>query len=212
MWTGSKTADERGGEMTALYFMHKKFEGHCFALDEPIESRDIQLLFKDSWYWLHYRFFNCRDRILSESPTAVQTHLYNLAASLYASYEKLEGESWGKDQKIDLIIGEAVDIAEYAKEFAVCVWTYGDSLSEELLKERLSGLPSEAATRRLLTLPHLERLESERLSYGFIAEGLAEKRYRRELGNFNKRKKDGRRNEQRERSKAGSNGQADPIA
>ena len=68
--------------MSRLFFMYREFEGLCFALDEAIEGRDVRLLFEDSWYWLHYRFFNRRDAACSETSSVIRTHLYNLVAML----------------------------------------------------------------------------------------------------------------------------------
>lgn len=50
-------------DLASLCFMHREFKGHCLSLDKAIDSREVQLLFEDSWYWLHYRFFNCRDAV-----------------------------------------------------------------------------------------------------------------------------------------------------
>src|SRR5690348_13409950 len=58
--------------MAKLYFMQRQFEFLCLDLDEPIESQKIQLIFHDSWYWLHYRFFNCRASFLSETSAAMR--------------------------------------------------------------------------------------------------------------------------------------------
>jgi hypothetical protein len=33
--------------------MNRQFDGKCLALDESLESGKVQLLFEDSWYWLH---------------------------------------------------------------------------------------------------------------------------------------------------------------
>lgn len=187
--------------------MHKEFPGHSFALEQSIETREIRLLFEDSWYWLHYCFFNCRDSILSENSPALRTHLYNLAACLYRSYEEFKASPFVDSENLDLMISELVEIAEYSRSFPICIWSYGDSISAEAVLQTIKALPGDDQIGKLLSLPHFSRLERERLHYQYLSEESALKRFRTELGNFNKRKKDERKNQQR----AGQDGAAPPI-
>lgn len=92
--------------MARLYFMNREFEGLCIGLHEAIESRDVRLLFGDSWYWLHYEFFQCRDRICSEQASTVQTHLLNLAAMLYRGFKEVPDKFSTDDDKTLRIIAE----------------------------------------------------------------------------------------------------------
>src|SRR5215207_2317799 len=127
--------------MPALHFMQREFKGLCLGLDEAIDSQKVQLLFEDSWYWLHYRFFNCRDAICSETSSAVRTHLYNLAACLYRSFDLLPEKAGCTEADISAIISEVVDIAEYSRGFPISIWIYGDETSKSFLDERLAALP-----------------------------------------------------------------------
>jgi len=188
--------------MSKLYFMHREFEGQFLALDEAIESREVQLLFEDSWYWLHYRFFNCRDTIASESSSAVRTHLYNLAAMIYRGFDALIDTSCLSDLDLHALIKELIDISEYSREFPISLWIYGDCTSKDFLDERLSPLPSKEQIEWLMKLPHFQRMESERLHYRFISEEQAIKRYRNELGDFNRRAKLKAKDAQRQKQKA----------
>jgi hypothetical protein len=183
--------------MPALHFMQKKFKGLCLGLDEAIESHEVQLLFEDSWYWLHYRFFNCRDAICSETSSAVRTHLYNLAACLYRSFDLIPEKTGRTEADILAIISEVVEIAEYSRGFPISVWIHGDDTSKAFLDETLAGLPSTEQIERLTSLPHFRRQEMERLPYAHNADTVALKRYRNEEAAFNKRQKDERKNQQR---------------
>jgi hypothetical protein len=180
--------------MAKLYFMHREFEGLCLSLDEAIENDEIQLLFSDSWYWLHYRFFR-RDIMCSESSSVVRTHLYNLAAYLYRDLESLPKKIHKTQSDIQKIILELVDIAEYSKEaeysknYPFCVWIFGDTHSKLRLEETLNKLPTAEQADELLWLPHFRKLENERLGYAFNSDEAALKRYRNEEAAFNKRQK-----------------------
>jgi hypothetical protein len=188
--------------MPRLYFMHREFAGRCLALDEAIENHDVQLLFDDSWYWLHYRFFNCRDVIASESSAAVRTHLYNLAAMIYRGFDELIGTCGLSEDDLQSLIKETIEVAEYSREFPISLWIYGDKTSKELLDEWLAPLPPKEQIEQLLKLPHFERMEAERLNYRFISEEQALKRFRNELAEFNKRNKRKVKNAQRQKTKA----------
>jgi len=188
--------------MATLYFMQRQFEGVCLGLDEPIESDEVQLLFEDSWYWLHYRFFSCRDAICSEFSSAVRTHLYNLAACLYRSFEALPEKLQRTDAQICAIISELVEIAEYSNAFPIAVWIYGDDTSKAFLEKTLAGFPPTEQIARLARLPHFMRLEMERLPYAHVADELALERFRNEEAAFNKRKKDRMKNQQRNANEA----------
>jgi len=183
--------------MPALHFMQKQFKGLCLGLDEAIESHEVQLLFADSWYWLHYRFFNCRDAICSETSSAVRTHLYNLAACLFRSFDVLPEKSGRTETDIRAIISEVVEIAEYSRGFPISVWIYGDDTSKAFLDETLAALPPTEQMERLMSLPHFRRLEMERLPYAHNADKVALKRYRNEEAAFNKRQKNERKSQQR---------------
>lgn len=184
--------------MADLYFMNRKFEGLCFGLDEPLEGGDFKHIFDDAWHWLHYRFFNCRDSLLSEESAAVTTHLGNLVAILYRSFESISSELDFEESKLKEIIEELKEIIEYAKKHPICLWIYGDESSEEWLKEKIDGLPSSEQISQLLKLPHMNQHRAERLSYRFVGEeNLTSKRMRREEANFNKRMKLAHKNQQR---------------
>jgi hypothetical protein len=174
--------------MAKLYFMQREFPGDCLSIDEAIEDRDIRLLFGDSWYWLHYRFFQCRDQICSETSSAVRTHLYNLAAYLYRSFESLQTNLFMSPDHILATISELLEIAEYSRGFPISIWIYGDETSKALLDERLAELPSVDKIEALLRLPHFLQREVERLPYAHNVDDLALKRYRNEQAAFNKRK------------------------
>jgi hypothetical protein len=182
--------------------MHREFEGRFLALDEAIESREVQLLFEDSWYWLHYRFFNCRDTIASESSAAIRTHLYNLAAMIYRGFDDLIESSSLSELDLHALIKELIDVAEYSREFPISLWIYGDKTSKDFLNEWLSPLPSKEKIEQLMKLPHFERMEFERLHYRFVSEEQAIKRYRNELGDFNRRAKLKAKDVQRQKQKA----------
>ena len=178
-----------GKIMPRLYFMNREFEGLCIGLHELIEGQDVRLLFGDSWYWLHYEFFQCRDHICSEQSSVVRTHLFNLAAMLYRGFEDLPG-GLSEDADTTLkIIAELLEIAEYAESFPVCLWIYGDETSKQELSEACGRLPSPEQTEFLMSLPHSRRRERERLSYAHDEPRVALKRYRNEYAAFNKRTK-----------------------
>lgn len=180
--------------MAKLYFMDREFEGISFELDQSLECQDIRLLFGDEWYWLHYRFFNCRDRILSEKSSALRTHLYNLAAALYRASETLvsgEGvESGYSEDEIEAFVSELTKIAEHSKAFPISLWIFGDETTKSFLDSELARLPTSDHIRALIELPHFQRLEGERLAYGHDAEKPALKRFRNEEAAYNKRRKD----------------------
>lgn len=186
--------------MRRLYFMQRVFEAKCFRLDDPIEYGEIELLFPDSWYWLHYEFFNARDMIASEESASIQTHLYNLCAMLYRTYEKLPETLRMEQHAVDLLISEIVDIAEYSENFTYCLWTYGDEASLESLQVRLEDLPSQEQLASYLTLPHSTRTQRERTPYRYISPIGALKRLRKEEAAKNKRLKLASKNRQRESS------------
>ena len=175
--------------MPRLYFMNREFEGLCIGLHEAIEGQDVRLLFGDSWYWLHYEFFQCRDHICSEQSSAFRTHLFNLAAMLYRGFEELPDEFSANDDRTLRVVAELVEIAEYAESFPVCLWVYGDETSKQELSEACAKLPSAEQTEFLMSLPHSQRRERERLSYAHDEPRVALKRYRNELAAFNKRAK-----------------------
>jgi hypothetical protein len=183
--------------MPKLFFMNREFQGLCLGLHEEIESPDVRLLFDDSWYWLHYEFFTCRDVICSEKASVVQTHLLNLAAMLYRGLEELPNTFSVSDSKTLMTITELVEIAEYAVSFPVCLWIYGDDTSKQELMEACSKLPSIEQTEFLMSLPHSQRRERERLSYAHDAPRGALKRYRKELAAFNTRAKQAAKDAQR---------------
>jgi len=177
--------------------MNREFEGLCLGLHEAIEGRDVRLLFGDSWYWLHYEFFQCRDRICSEQSSAVRTHLFNLAAMLYRGFDELPDDFSISDSTTLRTIAELVEIAEYAESFPVCLWIYGDDTSKQELLDACDKLPSIEQTEFLMSLPHSRRRERERLSYAHDEPRVALKRYRNELAAFNKRTKQAAKDAQR---------------
>jgi len=181
--------------------MHREFAGRFLALDEAIEDREVRLLFEDSWYWLHYRFFNCRDAIASESSSAVRTHLYNFAAMIYRGFDDFLGTCGLSEVDLQSFISEIVEISEYSREFPISLWIFGDETSKTFLDERLSPLPPTAQIEQLMKLPHFQRMETERLHYGFISEEQALKRFRNELADFNRRSKLKAKNIQRNQNK-----------
>ena len=178
--------------MPNLTFMNREFEGLCLELHKDIERDDVQLLFGDSWYWLHYEFFPCRDRICSEQSSVVRTHLFNLSAMLYRGFEELPDVFSSSNDSTEKIIAELVEIAEYAESFPVCLWIYGDQTSKQALSNACDKLPSIEQTEHLMSLPHFRRRERERLSYAHDEPKIARKRYRKELADFNKRNKQAR--------------------
>ena len=188
--------------MATLYFMNREFKGLCLALDEDIEYGKIDLLSPDSWYWLHYDFFNCRDRICSDTSSAVRTHLYNLAAYLYRSFESIAQTHFGEQGLLE-IIAEICQIAQASEDFPLSLWIYGDETSKTFLQKWLAPLPSKEQIEHLFTLPHHQRTEREdRLPYRFDGEQPALERYRNELAAYNKRKKLAIKTKQRQGAKA----------
>jgi hypothetical protein len=187
--------------MATLYFMNREFEGRCLDLDEAVESREIRLLFEDSWYWLHYRFFNCRDALCSETSAALRTHVYNLVAMLCKTRESLPAKLHRSDEEIGAIIAELVEIAECSRAFPISLWIHGDEASKAFLDEKIAGLPPADQIERLMELPHLWRLEQERLPYAHVSDQLALARYRKEWAAYNKRRKLRVKEEQRTKQK-----------
>lgn len=183
--------------------MDREFEGVCLTLDELMETDSIRLLFGDSWYWLHYRFFNCRDHVLSERSSTIRTHLYNLIAALYQNRRDEPGSIKLDQSDCQAATDELLQIAEYSREFPICLWCHGDTTTKEWFRsEWLDRLPPPEQVSFFQSLPHIERLESERLPYAHNSEKLALKRYRKELASFNKHQKIERKEEQRQNSKA----------
>jgi hypothetical protein len=184
--------------MAKLYFMHREFSGHswdvCAMLGD--EAFRKSLIFEDSWYFLHYRFFG-RDCVCSETSATVQTHLYNLAAVLYRDFESLVGDDAFQIRRYTDIIAELVDIAEYSATFPVSLWAYGDEATREFLGTWLAPLPTAEQMAHFLTLPHMTQLELERVPYRHSEPKLSLKRYRRELAAFNLRRKVAGKNAQR---------------
>ena len=189
--------------MTKLYFMHREFSGHSWAVSEMLEDDDFRksLIFEDSWYFLHYRFFG-RDCVCSETSATLQTHLYNLAAVLYRDFEKLVGDDVSRSEHFLSIITELVELAEYSSTFPVCLWGYGDETTREFLDGWLAPLPSPEQMAHVLKLPHMTRHELERIPYRYSEPKLSLKRYRNELADYNRRCKLTAKNDQRAKNKA----------
>lgn len=184
--------------MAKLYFMHREFSGHSWSVCEMLEDEAFckSLIFEDSWYFLHYRFFG-RDCVCSETSAAVQTHLYNLAAVLYRDFEKLAGEDDSRSGRIRTIITELVELAEYSSTFPVCLWAYGDETTRDFLDERLAPLPSPEQMAHVLKLPHMTQHELERRPYRHSEPKASLKRYRNQLADYNRRCKLAAKNDQR---------------
>lgn len=187
--------------MTKLYFMHREFVGHSWAVSEMLEDDAFRksLVYEDSWYFLHYRFFG-RDCICSETSAAVQTHLYNLASVLYRDFESLVGDDAERGERYMAIINELVDLSEYSSTFPVSLWAYGDDTTREFLAEWLAPLPTPEQMALVLKLPHMTQHELERIPYRYSEPKMALKRYRNELAAFNRRRKLATKNEQRSRT------------
>lgn len=183
--------------MARLYFMDREFSGaHFLALDQAFESGEVQLLFEDSWYWLHYSFFG-RDAICSEESDALRTHLLNLMAMLYKHHDQLL-EKLGLDEApLAGIIHELLAIVEASKDYPISLWIYGDETCKEWLDEKRAQLPSAEQMNEFIDLPHFQRTRRERLHYRHVCEDVALKRYRNELADFNHRRKLAQKNQQR---------------
>jgi hypothetical protein len=181
--------------MAKLYFLNQEFEGASMWLDGLIEgdgekgvgTKGIRLLYFDSWRWLHYNFFNCRDAFATETSTVVRTHLYNLVAALYGQFENLCKECHLKDAHLKNMIDELIEIANYSRTFPVSYWTYGDELSKSRLEERFSDLPSSQQIQRLLEMPCFMRMQYERMPYCYDNEEMANMRYCKEEQAYKKR-------------------------
>ena len=146
------------------------------------------LVFEDSWYFLHYRFFD-RDCVCSETSATVRTHLYNLASVLYRDFESLVGGDSSEAEQMTSIIAEIVEICEYSESFPVCLWAYGDESTADFLAEWLAPLPPLEQMAHVLKLPHMTQHELERMPYRHSEPKLALKRYRKALADFNLRRK-----------------------
>ena len=181
--------------------MNRDFDGMCLKIGDLIEHRSVRLLFEDSWYWLHYEFFPCRDSICSEKSSVVRTHLLNLAAHLYRGFDELSEIFPLNGESLQKTISELVEIAQYAENFPICLWISGDDSSKEKLISACSMLPSVEQTEFLMSLPHSKRRERERLSYAHDEPCVALKRYRSELAEFNRRTKHKLKNAQRSSAK-----------
>jgi hypothetical protein len=117
----------------------------------------------------------------------LRTHLYNLAAYLYRSFESIAETR--SEQKLLEVIAEIRQIAEVSKDFPLSLWIYGDETSKAFLQKWLEPLPSKEQIEHLFTLPHHRRTEREdRLPYRFDGEELALKQYRNKLAAYNRRK------------------------
>jgi hypothetical protein len=189
--------------MPKLYFMHREFSGHCWAICDMLENEEFRksLVFHDSWYFLHYQFFG-RDCVCSETSATVQTHLYNLASVLYRDFESLSGEDGSWAEHYTTIITELVEICEYSSAFPVCLWAYGDQTTRDFLAESLAPMPSPEQMAHVLMLPHMTRHELARVPYRYSEPKLALKRYRNALADFNRRRKLAAKNEQRSQTGA----------
>ena len=174
--------------MAKLYFMHREFEGLYLQWDSRIESEEFHLLFYDSWYWMHYCFFNCRDCISSEQSSAIRSNLYNTAALLMQNVEKLCGDE-ERVEHVFAVVAELLEISEYSKAFPICLWIFGDDTSKSFLDEWIQKLPPSLQIEALMQLPHFLRIERERLPYMSFCEEAALKRYRNEVAAYNKRNK-----------------------
>jgi hypothetical protein len=184
--------------MEKLYFMDREFAARWFTqLDQALENAEVQLLFADSWYWWHYSFFG-RDCICSEESDALRTHVLNLAAMLYKHHEQVLEMVAIDESDLESIVQELLNIVEASKNYPICLWIYGDETSRQFLEERRSSLPPTDQMQALLDLPHFYRTRKERLHYRYINDKAALARYRNELADFNRRKKQRTKNQQRE--------------
>lgn len=181
--------------------MQREFSGRCWAICAMLEDEDFRksLVFEDSWYFLHYRFFG-RDCVCSETSATVQTHLYNLASVLYRDFDLLVGEDSSEAEQLTSIITELVEICEYSEAFPICLWAYGDESTADFLAEWLAPLPSPDQMAHVLKLPHMTQHELERMPYRHSEPKLALKRYRKALADFNLRRKRDAKTEQRTKS------------
>lgn len=184
--------------MNKLYFMDGKFEGHSWVISEWLENEAFResLIFDDSWYFLRYRFFG-RDCICSETSATVRTHLYNLVAVLYRDFETLTGCDSGEADALQRAIDELVEIVEFGADFPVCLWAFGDETTREILSKWLEPLPPPEQMAHVLKLPHLQRHELERLPYRYSEPKTSLKRYRKQLADYNRRRKHAAKNRQR---------------
>jgi len=187
--------------MIKLYFMEREFTGDCWAICNKLEEEVFRnsLIFDDSWYFLHYRFFR-KDCICSETSATVQTHLYNLASVIYRDFESLAGEDGSGTEHYTAIIEELVEICEYSSRFPVCLWAYGDETTREFLAEWLSQLPTPDQMAHVLKLPHMTRHELERIPYRHSEPQAALKRYRTAMADYNRRCKLAAKSDQRTQS------------
>jgi hypothetical protein len=187
--------------MAKLYFMKREFSGRCWEICDMLEDEAFRksLVFEDSWYFLHYRFFG-RDCICSETSATVQTHLYDLASVIYRDFESLAGEDGSASQRLTAIIAELVEICEYSSAFPVCLWAYGDETTQDFLAEWLAPLPTPDQMAHVLKLPHMTRHELERIPYRHSEPKTAFKRYKNALADYNRRRKLAAKNDQRDQT------------
>ena len=175
--------------MIRLHMMNREFEGRSWAVSEMLEDSSFRdsLVFEDSWYFLHYCFFG-RDWVCSEDTDTLRTHLYNLAAALFTNFES-HTESAMSAGELRLIICELVEICEYVVDYPVCIWTYGDDSSRELLSDCLVTLPDVEKMRSIHNAPACSEASKDRLPYRYSEPKAALKRFRREEAAYNRRKK-----------------------
>lgn len=190
-------------DMAKLHFMEREFAGHCWAIGDMLEDEVFRksLVFQDSWYFLHYRFFG-RDCVCSETSATVQTHLYDLASVIYRDFESLAGQDGSRAGHYDAIIAELVEICEYSSAFPVCLWAYGDETTREVLAGWLVSLPTPDQMAHVLKLPHMTRHEVERIPYRYSEPKTALKRYRNAMADYNRRRKLAAKHDQRTQTHA----------
>ena len=79
--------------------------------------------------WLHYLFFNSRDRICSEKSSVIRPHALLIKASVYHSFESLpKGAGFSPITIITAMTAELIEISGpkriRRRSFPICLWIY----------------------------------------------------------------------------------------
>jgi len=187
--------------MAKFYFMDREFSGSHFNKIGSAaiwENSEVELDY--SWEWFYDFFFITEPGGWgSDESSCLRSHLLNMAATYCKYHDVILKKAALEETDIQEAITQLLEMVEASRGHLVSFWTFGDESNKKDLDKERAALPSEEQMAKVLTLPHVEyRMRRVMPEYLVMDEKMALKRYRNELADFNRRKKQAQKNQQRE--------------
>ena len=190
--------------MAKFYFMDQEFstthfDELCVVLREVGDEGENDY----SWSWFYDYFFSPQlpenaGGWLSDESSTVRTNLLHFAARLYRYNDQILKQTGLGEVAIQQVVKELLGMVEASKNHFLSFWVHGDESHKQELDEKRAALPSDEQMKKVLMLPHVDRMRSDLPEYYYNDEKAARKRYRNELASFNLRKKLAQKNQQRD--------------